>query len=90
MYEALTGDLPFRVEKRRALLELHQREAPEPLCTRRPDLGVPGALDAAVLACLEKRPEDRPDSALSLAKLLREAVPTARGRKLAREARAAG
>ncbi len=80
MYEALTGSLPFNVSKRRALLELHQREHPAPLRARRPDLGLPERLDQAVLACLEKRPADRPASARELERRLQAALGAVRAR----------
>jgi len=82
MYEALSGSLPFKVSKRHALLELHQRELPEPLRARRPDLDLPQRLDAAVLACLEKRPEDRPESARALERLLSQALKSPAARQV--------
>ncbi len=39
------------------LLEAHRSEIPAPLTARNPN--VPASLDAVVLKCLAKRPEDR-------------------------------
>lgn len=74
MYEALTGGLPFKPAQRRALLDLHQRQRPESMRARRPDLELPERLDDAVLACLAKRPEDRPESARALERRLQRAL----------------
>lgn len=63
MYEALTGDLPFRSKNRKALLEHHQRTTPRSLRRARPDLDLPEELDHLVLRCLEKNPDKRPPSA---------------------------
>jgi len=74
MYEALAGDLPIYAKSRRDLLDLHQRQVPQPLSVRRPDLPIPPALDAAIMRCLKKRLQDRPRSAEELERLL-EAIP---------------
>lgn len=75
MYEALTGELPFRGRTRQALLEHHQRSTPRPLLTTRPDLAIPPELDRVVMACLKKRPSDRPASAQLLEHLLASVPP---------------
>jgi eukaryotic-like serine/threonine-protein kinase len=74
MYEALSGELPFRGKTRQALLEHHQRSAPKPLLISKPDLAVPPELDRLVMACLKKRPADRPATAQQLERML-AAVP---------------
>jgi serine/threonine-protein kinase len=74
MYEAFTGELPIRGRNRRELLELHQRSTPISMRQRRPELGLPGALDQAVLACLRKKPLGRPETARELERML-AAVP---------------
>jgi eukaryotic-like serine/threonine-protein kinase len=76
MYESLTGELPIRAENRRDLLDLHQRQVPTGLREKRPDLGIPGALDRLVMQCLEKRIGDRPVSAMALGDAL-AAIPHA-------------
>ncbi len=70
MYESLTGDIPFRSKNRRALLDHHQRTTPRSMRRVRPDLEIPEALDQIVLACLEKAPEARPQSAEQLERML--------------------
>ena len=74
MYEALTSELPIVAQSRRELLDLHQRQVPETMRSRRPDLPIPEALDEAVMKCLKKRLGDRPRSATELADML-EAIP---------------
>ncbi len=63
MYEALTGELPFRAKNRQALLEHHQRSRPRPMRQVRADLNIPEELDRIVLSCLAKKPSDRPRDA---------------------------
>ena len=81
MYEALTGELPISAQSRRELLDLHQRQVPVPMRTRRPDLPIPEELDAAVMRCLKKRMPERPKSATELEQMLAaiplEGLPTA-------------
>ncbi len=81
MYEALTGELPISAQSRRELLDLHQRQVPTPMRTRRPDLPIPEELDAAVMRCLKKRMPERPKSATELEMMLAaiplEGLPTA-------------
>lgn len=76
MYESLTGELPFRSKNRRALLDHHQRTPPRSMRRARPDLDLPEGLDEIVLACLEKKPEDRPESAEQLERRLALLPPT--------------
>ena len=52
------------------LLDMHQRQAPEPMRTRRPDLDIPKALDDLVLLCLKKKAVDRPKDAAALEAML--------------------
>jgi serine/threonine-protein kinase len=70
MYEALTGEIPIQGRNRRELLELHQRAVPVGMCDRHPELNIPKALDAAVMACLRKRAAERPQSARELERML--------------------
>jgi eukaryotic-like serine/threonine-protein kinase len=60
-YELLAGEPPFTGRSPRALVRAHLTEAPVVLSTRRPD--VPPALAALVMRLLQKRAEDRPQSA---------------------------
>jgi serine/threonine-protein kinase len=70
MYEALTGDIPIQSRNRRDLLELHQREVPQPMRVRRPDLELSPMLDSIVLSCLAKRAAQRPQTAKDLERML--------------------
>ena len=56
-----------------AVLTAHIRETPAPLSERSP-LDVPPELDTLIMSCLEKKPEDRPQTARDLAQGLR-AIP---------------
>lgn len=57
LYEMLTGALPFDYEYPGDLLVKHVTEKPVPPSTRHPD--IEPALEAFILRCLEKQPEDR-------------------------------
>ena len=71
-YEMLTGALPFVGRSTQATLAAHAMEKPEAIERRRP--GIPPALAALIMRCLEKRPADRPQNAADLLHEL-EAVP---------------
>ena len=62
LHEMLTGAPPF-TGGTVALMEQHIRHAPAPPSKRQPAAGIPPALDALVMRCLEKRPDDRPAAA---------------------------
>jgi serine/threonine-protein kinase len=70
MYEAMTGALPIQAKNRRELLDMHQRQIPTAMRTRRPDLPIPEQLDLAVMKCLKKRLNERPKNAAEMEKLL--------------------
>ncbi|MEO5731984.1 MAG: serine/threonine-protein kinase, partial [Byssovorax sp.] len=57
LYELLTGGVPFNAMTFTELVLMANMEAPRPIATIRNDVA-PG-LEAAVLKCLAKRPEDR-------------------------------
>ena len=67
-YELLSGQPPFTGRSAQGLLAAHVAEAPESLGRRRAAL--PPALAALVMRCLEKRPADRPQSALEIVRAL--------------------
>jgi serine/threonine-protein kinase len=67
-YELLSGQPPFTGRTAQGLLAAHVTEAPESLARRRAAL--PTALVALVMRCLEKRPADRPQSALEIVRVL--------------------
>ena len=67
-YEALTGASPFAGKTPQQMLAAQVIEVPPPIATRRD--GIPPALAAVVMKCLEKEPANRPQSAAELAALL--------------------
>ncbi len=67
-YELLTGSPPFAGRSLRDLLAAQVKEAPKPLEFHRQ--GLPPALSAIVMRCLEKDPELRPDSASEIVRVI--------------------
>ncbi|MBI3891020.1 MAG: tetratricopeptide repeat protein [Candidatus Wallbacteria bacterium] len=61
LHELLCGRRPFEAQAPLELLQKHLREQPPRLRDLRPD--VPEALEALILALLEKHPDERPSSA---------------------------
>ncbi len=75
-YFLLTGRRVFEAKTNVDLCIQHVTATPRPMSamtTRR----IPAALEAVILRCLAKKPEERPESATALATLLREAAPDA-------------
>lgn len=70
----LTGELVFDAGTPLATMAEHARVAPDPP-SRRTELAIPGSLDAVVLACLAKDPDQRPASAWALRDALLGCVP---------------
>ncbi len=65
----LTGRLVFESTNAVELLLQHAKTPPEPP-SRFTELSIPKSLDQLVLACLEKEPDDRPNSADELWRML--------------------
>jgi serine/threonine-protein kinase len=78
LYEVLAGRTPFVDENPAALMYKHNAVAPEPLWQVNPD--VPERVGEVVMRALEKRPEDRFESCLALARALVRASRHARPR----------
>jgi hypothetical protein len=76
-YYLLTGRLVFEGDTPLQTILKHLQQPPEPP-SRISDRPIPAALDELVLACLAKRPEDRPASAAALSERLAQV-----GRELA-------
>jgi eukaryotic-like serine/threonine-protein kinase len=75
-YWLLTGRLVF--EAPNAIQLMYQHANAQPIApSERSELEIPPELDRVILACLAKLPEDRPQSAGELSRLLAEAVPDA-------------
>jgi serine/threonine-protein kinase len=70
-YYLLTGQLVFDATGGFQMIAKHIHETPVPP-SQRTELDIAPALDRLVLACLAKRPEDRPESATEVARLLDE------------------
>ncbi len=66
LYEMLAGVRPFSAPTKLELIGKHLNEKPVPLRKRRPELDIPAELDRVVLHTLEKRPEDRYQTAAEL------------------------
>ncbi|MDP9178891.1 MAG: protein kinase, partial [Gemmatimonadota bacterium] len=67
-YEMLAGHPPFHGRTPQKLLAAQMGERPEPIEAARPDL--PPLLAQIVMKCLEKEPDQRPQSALDLVRIL--------------------
>jgi tRNA A-37 threonylcarbamoyl transferase component Bud32/tetratricopeptide (TPR) repeat protein len=63
-YELFTGRSPFADRTPQRMMAAHMAEAPRPIAELRPDL--PDPLTRMVMACLEKDPSARPQSAAEL------------------------
>ena len=70
-FECVAGQAPFADKSAFQVGLAHLDEAPPDPCAERPDL--PPQFSAAILAALEKDPEQRPDTAGAYASLLRAA-----------------
>jgi serine/threonine-protein kinase len=73
-YWLLTGRLVFNAPNAIQMMYQHANAAPTPP-SKQSELEIPPALDSAILACLAKHPEDRPQNALQLSRMLSAAVP---------------
>jgi eukaryotic-like serine/threonine-protein kinase len=71
-YELLAGHPPFEGRTPQRTLAAHLTETPVPVESIRPD--VPPALAALVSRCLQKDPNDRPQSASEISALLEDAT----------------
>jgi tetratricopeptide (TPR) repeat protein len=67
-YEMLAGRPPFHGRTPQKLLAAQMGERPEPIANLRPD--TPPLLAQLVMRCLEKDPDDRPQSAADIARVL--------------------
>lgn len=61
MYEMLSGSLPFQDDTAEKLLDAHIERIPTPI-HRRVSKELPPALEKLVMSCLEKSPDNRPNS----------------------------
>jgi serine/threonine-protein kinase len=75
LYELLTTARPITGATTAALIMAHCQTAPRPFSETDPEGRVPAALRAVVLKALEKKPEDRYQTAAEFAAALKAAVP---------------
>jgi serine/threonine-protein kinase len=68
LYFALTGRPPFEDERPMKVLIAHAHDTPQPPSQHNPD--VPDDLEAVIMRCLQKGPDDRYQSAFELAQAL--------------------
>ena len=68
-YYLLTGTLVFEADTGLQMIAKHLRADPVPP-SQRANVSIPAALEQVILACLAKRPDDRPKSAAELGRLL--------------------
>jgi serine/threonine-protein kinase len=73
-YWLLTGQLVFEAPNPLRLMFRHAHDVPVPP-SRRSEMAISPALDQLILDCLAKHPDQRPQSALDLARRLRATVP---------------
>ncbi len=71
LYEGITGFPPFSGEPAQVMYQKVIGSAP-PMGPRLRGADVPARFEALIMACLQRRPEDRPASAEALASALRE------------------
>jgi serine/threonine-protein kinase len=71
LYEACTGVLPFQGATATAIALQHVQATPDPPSRHRP---LPPALDAVILRCLAKGPENRPETVRELVREVEAAL----------------
>ena len=74
MYELLTGRLPFVGPSSMDLMLAHATEMPPRFANLRLPVVIPEPIEAVVFLCLEKNPNDRPQTARELAELYETAI----------------
>jgi serine/threonine-protein kinase len=74
MYELLTGRLPFVGPSSMDLMLAHATEMPPRFNTLNLPVVIPEPIEAVVFLCLEKSPDERPQTARELAELYETAV----------------
>src|SRR5439155_1374008 len=74
MYELLTGRLPFVGPSSMDLMLAHATEMPPRFADLKLPVVIPEPIEAVVALCLEKEPNDRPQTARELAELYETAM----------------
>jgi eukaryotic-like serine/threonine-protein kinase len=78
LYEAITGKLPFEAKTPMEFIQHHVVSKPIDLDQRAPELSFPAGLGAAIAKAIEKKPEDRYQTALDFARALEPFAPLPR------------
>jgi serine/threonine protein kinase len=76
LYEMVTGRLPYEATTVLALLSKHLIEQPVPPSQRRPELGLPPALDHLILSAMAKDPRARPPTMDAYSEQIAALLPT--------------
>ncbi len=88
MYEMACGKLPFDADNFMGILTQHMYQAPVPIRALVPPQDIPPGLEAVIMKCLSKKPEQRYQSMLELMedldKVTKGLVPDAVGEMMAR------
>ncbi|MBS2005083.1 MAG: serine/threonine protein kinase [Cyanobacteria bacterium SZAS LIN-5] len=74
LYETLMGKVPFIGRTLQETVEMQVQTAPMAFSAKRPDLTLPGSLEAVVFKALQKKKSDRPQSMRELARDLESAL----------------
>jgi serine/threonine-protein kinase len=74
LYQLLTGSLPFQAMSRMAVLGAHLHGTPMPMKEANPAARLPPQVERLVMRCLEKDPDQRPQTAGELADQFRKAL----------------
>lgn len=74
MYEMVTGMRPFSSETSQGMLVAHVTEAPPSIRAAFPELKVPGRLAELIMGLMEKRQDDRPESARVVLEMLEDCL----------------
>ncbi len=70
LYELTTGTLPFTADSAMGIINQHLGVDPEPPRERAPARGIPESLDALIIRCLAKDPDERFSTARALGEAL--------------------
>ena len=73
-YEMLLGRKPFSAENAQGMYLAHLYEAPKSLLSVAPEIGIPQKVDDLIMSLMQKLPQDRPQTAKSVLKLINRVI----------------
>ena len=76
LYELLAGRRPFESEDELDLINMQLHDIPAPPSQVAPERDIPAGLEAVVMRCLQKSPNDRAPHAAAMAKEIEDAMAT--------------